>query len=266
MTRVAEARHTCWAYDDHRPFDAYARDFLGAGLAAGERVWYVPGDWTGTTAAWLRGAGPAGAARVISQADAYRGVAVVDPAGQVAAYAAATEDALAAGFTGFRVVAEATALVRSDAQRHAFATYEYVIGRYMRTAPMRAVCGYDRSELGDRAVAELACLHEASHEAGVTFQLHSGARAGESVLTGELDLAMREVFASALVHTDLATAGGEVVVDARELRFIDHQSLIALQRHLEARRLTAVVRTRLGATARLAGLLELPRVRVAVTG
>jgi hypothetical protein len=55
---------------------------------------------------------------------------------------------------------------------------------------------------------------------------------------------------------------GDVTVDADGLRFIDHQSLLALERYAQARHLTAVVRTRPGLAARLAGLLELSRVRV----
>src|SRR4051794_22007372 len=118
-----EDGHACWSYDDYQPFDRYAGEFLHAGLSAGEQVWYVTGRPSGATADWLRGVGAA--ARVVSTADAYAGVRAIDPAAQVAAYAALTERALAAGFTGFRVAADVTPLVRSDEQRDAFARYEY---------------------------------------------------------------------------------------------------------------------------------------------
>nr|WP_296071296.1 MEDS domain-containing protein [uncultured Actinoplanes sp.] len=267
MTSAIEAGHACWSYDDLQPFDEYARDFLRTGLAAGERVWFVPGRRPGTTADWLRGVAAAarpGAVRITSVEDAYVGEAAVDPAGQVAFYRAETEDALAAGFTGLRVVADVTRMIRTDLQREAFARYEYVIGRYMRTAPMRAVCAYDRLELGDGAVAELACLHEVSQAAGVTFQLHPGATTAAAVLDGELDMSVEDLFSRALRHTDLAAADGEVTVDADGLRFIDHRSLLALQRYAEDSRMTAVLRTRLDTTARLADLLELSNVRVEI--
>jgi hypothetical protein len=260
--------HFCWSYDDVQPFDEYAREFLLAGLAKGERVWFVAGPRAGTTADWLRDVAATsslpGAVRVTSAEAAYVGGDAVDPAGQVALYAAATEDALAGGFTGLRVVADVTSMIRTDLQREAFARYEYVIGRYMRTAPMRAVCAYDRLELGDRAVAELACLHEGSQAPGVTFQLHPGATTASTVLDGELDMSVEELFTGALRHTDLEPADGEVTVDAGGLRFIDHRSLLALQRYAEEHRMTAVLRTRLDSTVRLADLLELSHVRVEI--
>ncbi|XVV09838.1 MEDS domain-containing protein [Actinoplanes sp. CA-131856] len=259
MSPAVKAGHECWSYEDQSLFDAYARKCVDAGLAAGERVWYVPSQHADVDDL------PGGdAVRVIRFTEAYAGDEVVDPAGQVAAYAAATEDALAAGFTGFRVVADVTPLVRTDEQRDAFARYEYVIGRYMRHHPMSAVCAYDRGELGDHAVAELACLHESSHAAGVSFQLHPGATSAEAVLDGELDTSAGELFATALRRTDL-DRGGDFVVDGSGLRFIDHRALLTLQRYAESLSTTAVLRTRLGAVARLAGLLDLTHVRVEAT-
>jgi DcmR-like sensory protein len=255
--------HACWSYDDYQSFDRYAREFLNAGLIAGEQVWYVTGHSGGATADWLRGAGDA--ARILSFEEAYATDRVVDPAEQVAAYTTVTEVALAEGFSGFRVAADVTPLVRTDEQRDAFARYEYVMGRYMKLAPMRAVCAYDRVVLGDRVVAELACLHEHTQADGVRFQLHPGLTRGSVVLSGELDMAVEELFATALNRTDLAPVGGEVIVDAAGLRFIDHRSLLTLQRYAETHRMTAVIRTPLGAAARIAGLLELNDVRVEVT-
>ncbi|MEU4163420.1 MEDS domain-containing protein [Actinoplanes sp. NPDC026670] len=263
---AATTTHACWSYDSPTALDAYAREFLRAGLTAGERIWYVPGSRSGAVADWLRSLAPVSSRpdpiRIIAWQDAYTAGQVIDPAEQIASYAAVTQAALADGFTGFRVVADVTALVRTPAQRDAFARYEYAIGRYMRIAPMRALCTYDRRELGERVVDELACLHETSHASDVTFQLHAGLTSAEAVLDGELDMAGQDLFADALWRTDLEPAGGEVTVDARGLRFIDHQSLLVLQRYAQARRLTAVVRTGLSSAVRLAGLLELSHVRV----
>ncbi|MFC7532942.1 MEDS domain-containing protein [Actinoplanes sp. GCM10030250] len=259
---MTSAGHECWSYDDQHLFDTYAREVLLAGLAAGERVWYIPGRFSRLDA----GALPGGEAiRVLSFQTAYSGHEAIDPATQVATYAAATEDALDAGFTGLRVVADATELVRTDEQRDAFARYEYLVGRYMRTAPMRAVCAYDRRELGNLAVSELACLHESSSGADVAFQLHPGATSAEAVLDGEVDGSAGELFTTALRRTDLAASGGEIVVDAAGLSFIDHRSLLAVERYAESQGLTAVLRTRTSAAARLAQLLDLPNVRVEVT-
>lgn len=262
-----KAGHLCWAYDDPRAFDDHARELLRAGLAAGEQVWFVGGRQSGATSDWLHDVVAArrpGTARIVRVEEAYGRGRVIDPAGQVEAYAAATEAALADGFTGLRVVADATALVGTDEQREAFARYEYLIGRYMRSEPMRAVCGYDRTRLGDRAVAELACLHESTNHADVPFRLHPGATNAATVLDGELDMSTEDTFTAALEHTDLASAGGEVTVDARGLGFVDHRSLLILDRYARAHDLTAVVRTRLGSAARIAELVGLTRVRVEI--
>ncbi|WP_172890506.1 MEDS domain-containing protein [Actinoplanes derwentensis] len=262
---TATPSHECWSYDDHQTLDEYATEFLRAGLAAGERVWYVPGPRSRTVADWLRSASQSArpdSARIIVRQDAYTAGLVVDPAEQIATYAAVTQAALADGFTGFRVVADVTALVRTPEQRDAFARYEYTIGRYMRVAPMRALCTYDRRELGARVVDSLACLHETSHASELTFQLYAGLTRAETVLDGELDMATEDLFSDALWRTDLDPAGGEVTVDARGLRFIDHGSLLAVQRYARTRQITAVVRTGLSSAVRLAELLELPNVRV----
>jgi hypothetical protein len=268
MSTVTHPRHTCWSYDDHPSFDACAQEFLAAGLAAGEQVWLVAGSRPSATADWLSHAARSprsDAIRVLSSEDAYPGDREINPEGQVAAYATATSDALDAGFTGLRIVADATALVRTESQRDAFARYEYLIGRHMRTAPMTAICAYDRGELGERAVAELACLHQASEPPGVSFHLHPGPTPATAVLDGELDAATEDLFAQALRRTDLQPAGGEILVDADGLRFVDHRSLIALQRYAEQQRSTAVVRTRFGAAARIADVLDMPHLRVEVT-
>jgi hypothetical protein len=264
VTAVIDARHSCWSYGDPRPFDEFTREFLGAGLSAGARVWYVPGRHGDAVTDWLSEAAVSarpGTVRVVTPEVAYPDA---EPALQVDAWTAAVRDALAAGFTGLRVVADVTDLVRTDERRASFARYEWVIGRFLRTGPVRGVCGYDRRELGDRVVAELACLHEVVHGGGVTFRLHAGPTPAVAVLDGEVDQTTAELFSAALGHTDLEPVDGEVTVDADGLRFIDHRSLLVLERYARSRHLTAVVRTRLGLAARLAGLLDLSHVRVEV--
>ena len=96
---------------------------------------------------------------------------MVDPDAQVRAYAAATGAALAADFTGLRVVAEATPLVRTPEQLDAFARYEPMIDGYMVTHPFSAMCAYDRRILDESAIAQLACLHTSTN-APVPFRLH----------------------------------------------------------------------------------------------
>ncbi len=246
--------HLCLAFDSRAELESQARDYLAAGAAAGERTWF------------LAAVAPALPLPFMPLGGTYAKGAAVDPAAQVAVYAAATEQALAAGYTGLRVVADATPLVRTPAQLDAFARYEYRAGRYMRDHPFTAMCAYDRAVLGDDAVAQVACLHADSNLA-VPFRLHACPPAeGCAALTGELDPVGDELFTATLRRADLAPAGGEVLLQARGLRFADHGALLRLEQYAVERGVTVVLLGGRPATARLASLLELRRVRVAVAG
>ncbi|MET8838210.1 MEDS domain-containing protein [Micromonospora sp. NPDC004540] len=261
--------HLCLAYDDPAALDARAVAHLSAGLAAGEQVWLVaPGDHDSLARRLDRLPGLDAALgrralRLLPVEQAYRHDEVVDPEKQVRAYATATTDALAAGYTGLRVFAEATTLVRSVAQRDAFARYEHLIDRWMRYHPMSAVCAYDRRELGDAAIAELACMHPETN-ADVLFRLHAGG--GEAVveLGGELDPSNHRLFAAALHRADPRPVDGRLVLDASGLGFVDHRCLLHLADHARRHDATAVLRTSRAAAARLVELLDLDEVRVEV--
>lgn len=261
--------HACLAYDDPAALDARAVAHLAAGLAAGEQVWLVaPGDpdslarrldrLPGLDAALRRRA-----LRLLPVEDAYRHDEVVDPEKQVRAYAAATGDALAAGYTGLRVFAEATMLVRSPAQREAFTRYEHLIDHWMRRHPMSAVCAYDRRELSEAAIAELACMHPETN-AEVLFRLHAGGGDAVVELAGELDPSNHRLFAAALDRADPRPVGGRLVLDATGLRFVDHRSLLHLGEHARRHDATVVLRTARSNAARLVELLDLDEVRVEV--
>ncbi|MBE1487571.1 MEDS domain-containing protein [Plantactinospora soyae] len=260
--------HACWSYDDPADFDTRAQAFLLDGLPAGERVWLVTAEQPRDVVERLRtvsdlgAALGRGAAQVVPLTSTYRGD-VIDPAAQVAAYAAATEQALATGYTGLRVVADATSLVRTPARLAAFARYEHLIDRYMRTRPMSAVCGYDRRELGDQAVAELACMHPEGNADDTLFRLHAcDPGDGAAALSGELDKFNLELFSTALDRADLRPVDGELVLWASDLRFIDHHCLTWLRDHARRLGATAVLRTSRSTAARLVDLLDLSGIRV----
>lgn len=261
LTPALSAHHVCWSYDSLYDFRAYAAEFLSAGIAAGELGWYVGAAPTAEVTAVLGDTG-----RFVDVAEAYAAGAVVDPAAQVAAYATATEAALAAGYSGLRVAAEVGGLVGSPAQLDAFARYEFAIGRYMLTAPMRAVCGYDRGALGGAAIAEVACLHPRSNAGAAPFHLHPAHPDRDDVfLDGDLDTTTEELLTVALDRAGPARSGRPFVVRAEGLRFVDHHNLLILERHAERHDATAVLRTPQATVRHVAELLELRRVRVEVT-
>lgn len=267
--RTAAHAHVCWSYNDQATFDSRAWNFLAEGLTAGARVWYVTAGRPESIIERLSGfrgfqnVYRQGAINIVSVMSTYSDNFVVDPAAQVAAYSAATEAALAAGYTGLRVVAEATPLVRTPAQLEAFTRYEHLIDQYMLARPMSAMCGYDRREVSDQTIAELACMHPETNADEVLFRLYAcDPDDGCATLAGELDPSNHELFATALERADLRPVDGELVVRAPHLRFIDHRSLRHLQEYALRRSATAVLRTSGAAAARLVELLDLPGVRV----
>lgn len=248
--RVTSYGHVCLSFDSRAELETSARDFLAEGTAAGELVSYIAA------------LPPVEPLPFVPLDATYRDGAVIDPLRQVAAYTAATEDALAAGYTGLRVVADATSLVRTPAQLEAFARYEYRIDRYMCHHPFTAMCAYHRADLGDDVIAQLACLH-AESDAAVPFRLHACPPAeGCAALTGELDLAADDLLTATLRRADLSPAGGEVVLQAEGLTFADHRSLLRLGEYADDHGTTVVLRGANRATARVAALLDLPRLRV----
>ncbi|HEY7273501.1 MAG TPA: MEDS domain-containing protein [Actinoplanes sp.] len=252
---VATRVHVCWAYDDAAALVERAHDFLAAGIAAGCQVWYVAESPVPVLAERLS----APVFRFVALDSAYVADHPTEPAARVAAYRDATERAIADGYRGLRVAADVTPLVRSAADLEAFARYEHLVDRYMTTAPLTGMCGYDRSVLGDRTIAELACLHPLTNTPEVLFRLHAGA--GATVLGGELDPSNADVFAVALERADPPAVAGEIAMDATHLEFIDHRALMTLDEHARRRGAVAVLYTPPASAARLIGLLDLTHVR-----
>jgi anti-anti-sigma regulatory factor len=226
--------HRCWVYDDRQAFRDQAVEFLLAGLRAGQRVQYLGSgaatELTGELAAFhdLDDLLRTGRLTVSSLDDLYGVDEVVDPQVPVAGYRVATQAALADGFSGLRVVADATALVRTPAQRQAFARYEHLIDRYMAQHPFAAMCAYDVRVLGQEAAAEIACLHPTANPGASAFRWYSP-HAAAMRLVGEIDVGNQGIFDTALARTMPLLAGAAVEVDSSDLSFIDHRGLLALE-------------------------------------
>lgn len=237
----------------------HARQFLVEGLELGQRVLYVgeAGDAElGRALAASPGFGDLlgrDGFHVASMGATYRSGAIVDPLDQVAAYAAATQQALDAGFTGLRVAAEATMVVRTPRQRATFARYEHLIDRFMTLQPFAAMCGYDRTELGAAALAEIACMHPVIRDGDSTFQVFATGD-GALALAGEIEQFDAALFGDSLEHALAGAAGGDLVVHASALAFIDHHAMVALDRL--AGELDATIEL-VGASAVVAKIVEL---------
>jgi hypothetical protein len=186
----------------------------------------------------------------------------VDPAAQVAAYAQATADALAAGYAGLRVAADVTPLVLGPRQVDAVARYEHLVDMYMVGNPFTALCAYDRRRVDAFSLAQLACLHPEVNDESTLFRLHAcPPEAGAAALAGEVDVTGRRLFPLTLRRVQPAVRDGQVVVDATNLRFIDHRGLLELGAYARERGAVAVLRTPSTVTGRVIDMLNLTDVR-----
>jgi hypothetical protein len=263
--------HVCRTYDDDEQFRDAASAFLTEGIVAGERLEYLgAGRIDDVRRRVRRDPGLAmlldGGHLSLRSLDAIYGVDdCVDGTATVAAYAAATQQALDGGYTGLRVVAEATQLVRTIAQREAFAHYEHLVDRYMVGHPFAALCGYDSRVLGLEAAAEIACLHPQVNPGAAAFRWFALAD-GAACLAGEVDLRSRATFDTTLARTLPIHAGSDLMVDARALAFIDHRGLLALEEHALRQGITVLLRADSPVLHKMARLLRLQSVRMEGVG
>lgn len=254
--------HVCWTHDGDDEFRDRALDFLAEGIALGQQVMYVGPGCVEELAEVLRPLGgdrlvQGGAARVLSLPDVYGSGTPVSPEAQLAGYVQASDAAIAAGYHGLRVAAEATSLVVDDDRRDAFLRYEHLIDRAMCHRPIAAMCGYDRTVLGDAVAAELACMHPVAVEGVTPFRIF--ARPGfDLAIGGDLDAPQTPAFRLALERAVSVIDRESLVVDARDLAFIDHNGLLALEQLGHPILLEGAPHS----AGRLAGLLGLRNVAV----
>lgn len=258
--------HLSWPYDDRADFLQRVHEFLRSGLELGLRCVYVAdgprerliSDLSGLPD--LQGQIERGALEISVLTEMYPGGARIDPRENLATFSAATERALAHGYSGLRVAGDSTPLVRSPEQVAAFAQWEHLADRYMSEHPFSAMCGFDRRGLPAAATLALACLHPAAREGMTTFQLYAAGERGDIALAGELDMSVSEVFRVCLDRTRVDCTN-ELVVDGARLGFVDHRALLSLRDFAVRSGATVVLRTPSDMPARLIELLELDGIR-----
>lgn len=263
------ANHVCWMYEDVAEFRQRANAFLAEGLVAGNRLVYL----SRSDAVGVNDLGPplqtlAEPQRLIDRGDLVLGRTeevygcrdAVDPRATREAYVRATRQALAHGYTGMRVVADGSDLLRTPAQQQDVAKYEFLIDRHAAAEPFFAMCGYDAARLDRRVAAQLACLHPRTQPDGTAFRWHAASHA-DVALVGEIDYASAEVFELTLERTLPLLGRLRVDVDAADLAFIDHRGLLALERHARRTDTDVMLRNAPFGVQRLTHLLDLRAVQ-----
>jgi anti-anti-sigma regulatory factor len=227
--------HACWGFERRQEFVDASLEFLTDGLRIGQRIAYVgsePVEEQRERLDPLGGVGAMideGALQLIDLTGIYQAGEPIEPYSQLAVYSAATDAALAAGYTGLRVAAQATSLVREPQTWDAHVRWESIADRFMSIRPLSALCGYQRDLVPEQLLGDLSAVHPASNAPAKSVPFHLYAEEGEMVLSGNVDYISVAALDRAL---ERACAGTEpVVLDLRELGFIDQNGLEVLARH-----------------------------------
>lgn len=258
--------HLSWPYEDRDDFVRRVQEFVSGGVALGLRCVYAADRPPEQLEADLAGVPDLqaelsrGAVRITVLGHLYRAGSVIDPDEMLETFTTATEDAMAEGYAGLRVVADATPLVRTPEQLAAFATWEHKADRYMTRQPFSAMCGFDRRELSASAAAVLTCLHPAARAGMATFGVFASEDHADLALAGELDLSAVDSLRACLGRTRLDVTR-ELVVDGTRLGFVDHRGLESIRDFASGHGATAVLRTSSSLPARLIELLRLEGIR-----
>jgi hypothetical protein len=146
---------------------------------------------------------------------------------QLETFKGVLDDALAAGYTGIRVVADNTPLV-ADAREENYLSWlrwEQLTDSFQAASRVTGICYFDDRAVGDERLADLAALHpvRAAHAVQPAFTIFSDE--GAVLATGTLDLWSAGRFTRVLgaMPTDRP-----LVVDISRAEFVDHRALLAL--------------------------------------
>ena len=227
--------HVCWPFHGMEGLVAAAREYVREGLEREERVAFCRLSPVGSRVGLVAdvadvGLPPSADVPVLTPL-------AIDPdwrpsQNPVDALGPMTDAALADGFTGLRVLTDATDLARDPEARGQWVRSEHLLDRYSVDHPLTVLCAYDVETVGPDAVATLACVHARTGGKPCSFLLHAR-RGGGLALTGEVDRSSAVALYQAVVRI-AAGRPGPVVLDLSEHDFIDHTGLVALHRAARA--------------------------------
>ena len=143
--------------------------------------------------------------------------------------------------------------------------FEHLIDRFCLDHAFTRLCAFDATALGKGLLAELGCVHTLTHGELSPFQL-CAARHADAALVGSVDAFSIAQLLEALRRIGVPPSGGQAVLEATDLEFIDVRALRDLDRHAADAGATLVLRSPPKFVLRLMELLGVRAVRVEQTG
>ena len=257
--------HVCWPFRDRGELAVVARAFVLEGLGRDERVAYVGQGHSRDLQCDLVGVPgvqrclDGGQLQVTDIATMPASDPLTDPVDELIDLAAMTQDALDAGYTGLRMMANGTLRVVDPRRRDRFVRYEHLLDRFCLDHAFTGVCALNAAAIGEDLVAELGCVHALTHGELSPFRL-CAAREADAALAGSVDASGVAYLVEALRRIGLPRSRGRAVLDATDLEFIDVRGLLELDRYAVQNGGTVVLRSPPSFVPRMIALLDLRAV------
>jgi anti-anti-sigma regulatory factor len=229
--------HACWGFSQRDEFTEAVLEFLTEGHRLGQRIGFIGDEPVDEQRERLDALGDVGGlidkgALVLFELNMlYPEGKPVPPEVQLALYSAATDAALADGYTGLRMAAHVTDLVKDPETRDAHLRWEAFADRALSTKPLTVLCGYRNDVLPPQLLQDLAAIHPAANADADSVPFHLFGQDGDLALAGEVDVYSSEALDRAL---GFAHSGEETLtLNLEALDFIDHRGLEVLAHHAD---------------------------------
>ncbi|MGH3912021.1 MAG: MEDS domain-containing protein [Pseudonocardiaceae bacterium] len=226
---VPYGQHTCgivgFGYERLRMVSGFVR----SGLLAGDRVWCFPNGSRSEVLDWLHRndvaedeAIASGQLTVLPTQESTLCYLDSDPDMVLDGLRRAVDDALDAGWNGFRMVGDLGWAIREQCCPRSLIEFEERIGEILAGSPAATLCQYDRYRFDAATMITLTEMHAAvmgTVQGGEQFTCSPLDELPGLRLAGELDLATRDAFITALEEAMSDT--DDLHLELSELTFVD---------------------------------------------
>lgn len=148
--------HLAWIFSGSRRYHAGARSFLAEGAVRNEQLLFAADE--PVTEDWPRGLLESGQLRILRTADA------LGPRGEIVAsqeaLAASVDTALAEGYSGVRVAADGSSLIRDGQDLDAWIEAERINDLVADDRPLTVMCAFDRTRVSEQSLEMVRERHE----------------------------------------------------------------------------------------------------------
>jgi len=255
--------HVVWYGDGSDDLYALATAALAAGARRNEKLMFVARE---PDANRMSGIGDldllldSGQLEIADVDDVYGSSDSFSAAHQLATFEGVLADALAAGYTGIRVVADNTPLASgNEAEFRSWLAWEQVTDRFQAQSNVTGICWFDRRALSGERQADLAALHPVCAASALEPPFSFFADGDAIAVAGALDAWSADQFRRILDSSPVESA---LVVDLSQADFVDHRALLALNSIASAERPVRIRRAP-GIVRRMPSLLALPTPHLA---